>query len=250
MPKITMPKGQVQMVSLYNLSTTVQYKSKKAAPTTSDKGKNNKIIVVDKDGNKIPVKGITGMNIKFVGDNNYLEIHEPINGLRLDVNITSNVKIIIKGSKHKKRYIYIVKGQIHKGENTVYVGENLSCSKKVSLNLSRGGGDITIGQDCMFSWGIEIRTGDSHSVIDATTGKLLNPNQNTVIGNHVWIGMHSKILKGAHIPDGSVVGACSIVTKKFTEPNVVISGTPARITHHNTTWDRKSPQEILEEQAQ
>ena len=72
MPKITMPKGQVQMVSLYNLSTTVQYKSKKAAPTTSDKGKNNKIIVVDKDGNKIPVKGITGMNIKFAGDNNYL----------------------------------------------------------------------------------------------------------------------------------------------------------------------------------
>lgn len=44
------------------------------------------------------------------------------------------------------------------------------------------------------------------------------------IGTHVWICANSTILKGALISDNSVVGAGTIVSKKFEHRNVLIAG--------------------------
>ena len=49
------------------------------------------------------------------------------------------------------------------------------------------------------------------------------------IGNDVFIGMSSTFLPGTSIPDRCIVGAGSVVTKKFTEPGKVIAGNPARV---------------------
>lgn len=49
------------------------------------------------------------------------------------------------------------------------------------------------------------------------------------IGNYVFIGMSSTFLPGTSIPDRCIVGAGSVVTKKFTEPGKVIAGNPARV---------------------
>ena len=37
------------------------------------------------------------------------------------------------------------------------------------------------------------------------------------------------ILKGSKIPSNSMIGACSLVNKEFTEENTVIAGSPAKI---------------------
>jgi acetyltransferase-like isoleucine patch superfamily enzyme len=47
------------------------------------------------------------------------------------------------------------------------------------------------------------------------------------IGNHVWIGVRSTILKGVTIGDNSIVGAGAVVTKDV-EPNTIVAGNPAR----------------------
>ena len=41
--------------------------------------------------------------------------------------------------------------------------------------------------------------------------------------------MSSTFLPGTSIPDRCIVGAGSVVTKKFTEPGKVIAGNPARV---------------------
>jgi acetyltransferase-like isoleucine patch superfamily enzyme len=46
------------------------------------------------------------------------------------------------------------------------------------------------------------------------------------IGSDVWIGQRATILKGAHIGDGSVVGASTVVTKAFPDYSVLV-GNPA-----------------------
>lgn len=48
------------------------------------------------------------------------------------------------------------------------------------------------------------------------------------IGSNIWLGRAAFILKDSVVEDGSIVGASSIVTKKF-KRNVVIAGIPARI---------------------
>ena len=52
--------------------------------------------------------------------------------------------------------------------------------------------------------------------------------------------MNAVILKNSIIPDNSVIGAYSVVAKKFDEENVVIAGNPARICKRNINWTHGS----------
>lgn len=47
------------------------------------------------------------------------------------------------------------------------------------------------------------------------------------------------ILKGSQISNNTVVGAGTIVTKKYEEPNCILAGNPAKIVKRNIDWDRK-----------
>lgn len=67
----------------------------------------------------------------------------------------------------------------------------------------------------------------------------LNPNADIEIGNHVWIAQGVSILKGAKIPSNCIVGAKSLVNKKFEEVNCIIAGIPAKIIKRGVNWDRR-----------
>ena len=44
--------------------------------------------------------------------------------------------------------------------------------------------------------------------------------------------MNSTILKNTSIPDGCIVGCCSVVTKSFDMKNCAIAGNPAKILRY------------------
>ena len=88
----------------------------------------------------------------------------------------------------------------------------------------------------MFSSLIELRTGDSHSIIDNDTKKRINYAQDIIVGNHVWIGKHSIILKGVTIGNNSIVGTRSLVTKSVPN-NSIVAGIPAKILKDNVISD-------------
>lgn len=48
-----------------------------------------------------------------------------------------------------------------------------------------------------------------------------------------------KIGKNTKIPDNSIVGWGSIVTKVFNEPNIILAGIPAKIVKRGINWDRR-----------
>lgn len=98
---------------------------------------------------------------------------------------------------------------------------------------------ILVGEDCMFSSGIYVSTTDFHSVIEANTGKRLNPAKNVVIGNHVWIAHGVSILKGAIIADNIIVGKNSTVVSRLESPYSVYVGTPAKKVKEGVTWKRE-----------
>lgn len=110
--------------------------------------------------------------------------------------------------------------------------------ESVLLGVTETGSRLDIGADCMFAAGIDVRTGDSHSILDAATGRRTNPARDIAIGDHVWIGERCMILKGCSIPRDCVLAAGSVLTKSIPEAGTVAGGNPARPIKTGITWDR------------
>jgi serine O-acetyltransferase len=53
-------------------------------------------------------------------------------------------------------------------------------------------------------------------------------DQAPTVGDNVFIGPGARVIGGITIADGIVIGANSVVTKSFYEPNITIAGIPAR----------------------
>ena len=118
--------------------------------------------------------------------------------------------------------------------NEILLGEHTRILGKTHLAAIEGT-KIIIGKDGMFSSDVHFRTGDSHSILDMD-GKRINGSEDIVLGEHVWVGTKTTCLKGAMVPDHSIIGAGSLVTKKFSTPNCILAGVPAKIVKENVDW--------------
>lgn len=199
------------------------------------------------------------MNFNDNGTGNVLRIHEdapPLVNGKFEVIINgSNNKIVLGAGVKIKKLIIDINGD----NNTILIGKNcvLSCNisakshnnkidigKFTTIGGARIEGEygtvISIGEDCMFSRDIVIRSGDSHSIIDLITRKRINVAKDVVIGKHVWMGYGVNIGKGALIKQNTIVGMGSYVNKAFPKGNVILAGVPAKIVKENVIWDRRS----------
>ena len=197
---------------------------------------NNKFVIIN--NNKFITDCTkTGLDINFTGRNSTVIIHEPISLQNCSIRIgnNSNVEIFSSESNISNLYISATKN------SEVVIGKNFSCCGCTIENHDESNLKVVIGEDCMFSYGIHIRVSDGHTIYQLGNSNVINKPQNGVtIGDHVWIGMNSTILKDVTIPSNSVVGACSLINKSITKENVIIAGTPAKIIRENINWSRSN----------
>lgn len=111
---------------------------------------------------------------------------------------------------------------------------------------------LLIGNDCMFSWDVNMRSNDGHSIFDIASNKNINSSNNIsrdrkiVIGDHVWVGERAEILYNTQIGDGSVIGAMSLVKSRIPN-NCIAAGIPARVIRKDIAWSRENgAEDILE----
>jgi len=121
-------------------------------------------------------------------------------------------------------------GQLEIGDQCSFVS--------VLLAVTEPDSKIIIGNDCMFASDIDVRTGDSHAIIDLETNERINPAKNVTIGNQVWVAAHCIILKGVNIPDNSVIASGSVVTRYFSKTSTIIGGNPAKVIKQGIRWSR------------
>lgn len=185
------------------------YKQTKLEPYISDiKGSLNDVIVKsDSDA--------TRLKIYIRGNNNKVIIGK-------DVSFGADCIIRICGNNHAVKI----------GDRTSF---NIKCGIVASENE---GTEIIIGEDCLFSYGIIVRSSDDHAVYDLNTGERLNPAKSIRIGNHVWVGPEAIIMKGVVVDNGAIIGARSIVTHDIPS-NCMAVGAAARIVKNNICWSEE-----------
>jgi acetyltransferase-like isoleucine patch superfamily enzyme len=94
---------------------------------------------------------------------------------------------------------------------------------------------VEIGEYCRIAAGVLIMDNDLHKhAVD--NNKPIQDFKEVRIGNHCWIGMDAKILKGVTIGDGAIIAAGSIVTKDVKE-RTLVGGVPARLIRENVVWE-------------
>ena len=186
-------------------------------------------------GNTVKINGIiNGANILVKGTGNVVEIVNPkaIKDLKIFINGNNNVIRVEEGCFLNGLIAWIEDNncKIAIDKNTMICGQTqLSCIE---------GCAISIGKDCMFSSGIYVSTGDAHSILNEK-GERINPSLDITLKDHVWVGYHATILKGAKIEKDSIVGARAVVTKSFDKQGVVLAGSPAKVVKENINWDKE-----------
>jgi len=106
------------------------------------------------------------------------------------------------------------------------IGKNCMISMGAKLDCSNG--KIFIGDRCTITHGCIILSHDRAKKIISRKINRNNDGKGTRLGNNVFVGVNSVILRDVTIGDNSIVGAGSVVTKDV-PPNVVVAGNPARI---------------------
>lgn len=203
-------------------------------------GVNNKLIIVDENGNKkeyppeYEIK-LKWLNVHWYGSNNVVTVEMPVEPYsRLEIFFTCNDNNVSIGKKLKGSFTL----HLFNGGNNVKIGDEVVAG---GLDVTLNSGDLTIGNDCMISFFTNILT-DGHSVFDKNTKELLNNKRADIrIGNHVWIGYGATLLKNTKIKDNSIVANSAVVTKPFEEENIVIAGNPAKIVKTGINWDKLAP---------
>lgn len=121
----------------------------------------------------------------------------------------------------------------------ISVGKNGQLSIGADFNITAESSivcfhKISFGDNCLLSWQIMMMDTDFHKIYEGDN--IVNGDAPISVGNNVWIGARSTILKGTTIPDGCVVAANSLVTKSFSETNTIIGGSPASVLKKDIKW--------------
>ena len=192
---------------------------------TNVKGNNNKINAE----NSI----IKNTHFDICGDNNAITVGSQ--------TIIENLTFYVRGSGHhisigaNCRFTNGGTIWIEDQDCNLFIGDN-TYIVNADISLTESNSSITIGNNCMFANNIDIRNGDSHSIIDLNSGDRINQAKDIEIKDHVWIGAYCKILKGVTINQDAVVGMASVVTRDVPS-NTIVGGIPAKVIKGNVTWD-------------
>lgn len=123
-----------------------------------------------------------------------------------------------KGSK------FAINGRVVFGDNFIVTGNSTVICNEI----------MHFGTNSLISWDVLLMDTDFHKIRDINN-VILNPDKGIYIGNNCWIGCRNTILKGAYLPDNSVLAANSLYLQKRITQNCIY-GHNGRVIKENIHW--------------
>lgn len=135
------------------------------------------------------------------------------------ITIMNNAKLIVGQNVmiHRGTKIVVHENGSLKINDYTYINENsrVHCKKCIS-----------IGKRCAISWNTNILDTDIHTIQYSEEGKN-NHDYRVNIGNEVWIGANSTVLKGTIIEDNCIVAANSLAMGRL-KSRYIYGGNPCK----------------------
>ncbi len=202
---------------------------------------NNKIYFHDKEISEYEFLKNIELNIE--GKNNIIKLYDIVGKGKLRIKLINAENCYIeigKGNKISKGTLSVFAiphigkdipgGKCIIGENNIFNGD---CNITIPLHNNNC---VKIGNNNLFAHNVNIVGLSEHLVYDLETKIQTNIEKGVNIGNNIWIGTSATIINKAKIPDNSIVGRNSLVTKSFDQENSLIAGIPASVKRTNISW--------------
>lgn len=168
--------------------------------------------------------------LRIDGNNNHVEFAVPISTnphAQIEIHLMGNGNSIVVGS------IYAYELKVHAiDELSLRIGDGTNMNG--AYIATNEASSVSIGEKCLLARDVRIYPTDFHKIF--SNGSRINGPRPIVIGDNVWLGESVKILKGATIQSGSVIGLGSIVSGNVPS-RVVAVGTPVRVVHEDIDWE-------------
>lgn len=196
-------------------------------------------------GNTVDVPEGFTLSGRITGNGNHVSIAPSgrRSSLTLRINGNGNRVVIGRDTALNNSFVYIGNHVTAAHGTELIIGDMTTSEPTCAFYLYNSGNRLHIGRDCMISSNVTIRCGDSpHLIFDHESGTDLDVSEGVFIGDHVWIGEKIYITKNVTIPSESIAAACSVVTRRFTEPRVVLAGNPAKVVRQGIKWLRNESQ--------
>lgn len=154
-------------------------------------------------------------------------------GLWFSLKFDSSGYLVVSGGWPMPKVIH-KGGELLAGNCQFYSGVRLEVGPRATLMIGNGTylnrntlivceDRVEIGKNCKIAWDVIIMDSDLHPINESSP----MVNKPVRIGDDVWIGCRSIILKGVTIGYGAVIAAGSVVTKDV-PPKTVYGGSPAK----------------------
>ena len=174
----------------------------------------------------------------FHGKNNILFLEDNVHIKNSLITFFGDNSLVYLSSS---KDIYYLNVSIY-NNSVLYFGKNNYINGAVNgpLNLILSEQThILVGNDCLFSYNIWLRTADPHLIYDVESRERRNYSKSIFIGDHVWIGQNVFLLKGSQIGSGSIIGASAVVSNKKIPSNTAWAGNPSKKIGENLFFTSK-----------
>lgn len=180
---------------------------------------------LNRHGNHFICKGrLINCSIEVKGTNNFIEICDNVKLNKVRISITGNGHTLKIGS----RTVWNEWGWIRiEDENNSVIIANDGDFRGCFFTCSDRNTQISIGEGCLFSNDVVIRTSDSHSILN-NCGERINPGKSVKIAHNVWIGNGAVVLKGSNIGENCIIGTKAVVSGKTFPKGTILAGNPAK----------------------
>lgn len=173
---------------------------------------------------------LSNSKILISGKDNIIVIEDGCKLLNTNININGNGNLVYLSSNKNN----IMLNLSIFNNSTCYIGKNVYFNGTLNVILSEEK-NFLVGSDCLFSFGIWVRTADPHLIYDAESKVRINHSKSVLIGEHCWIGQAAMLLKGCEVGSGSIIGGGAVLSKRVGN-NEIYAGNPAKKIKEGIFW--------------
>lgn len=122
--------------------------------------------------------------------------------------------------------------------NSLFSNQYFTVNCFSSIIISK---QMSFGNDVMIARNVLILDSDFHTIV-GTEGNVKNPPKQVVLGDHVWVGANSLILKGSQVGSNSIIAAGTTVRGNICDNTIFYSKDNCFEYNSYGKWMRKAPQ--------